>query len=66
MLNFYFAYLSRRHRTIHRNTTHTYGMCVCVRACVRACLCRCEYVRLGVVWVFYNKESVSKAVSIQT
>ena len=40
-------------RQVGWNTTHTYGMCVCVCVCVRACVCarscRCEYVRLGVV-----------------
>ena len=52
VLNFYFAYLSLRHRTIFYIGTLLILMacvCVCVRACVRACerarSCRCEYVR---------------------
>ena len=52
VLNFYFAYLSRRHRTIFYIRTLLILMaCVCVCVCVRACVhsCRCEYVRLGVV-----------------
>ena len=61
VLNFYFAYLSLRHRTIFYIGTLLILMacvCVCVCVCVCACVCvwrgrarscRCEYVRLGVV-----------------
>ena len=58
VLNFYFAYLSLRHRTIFCIGTLLILMvcvCVCVRACtlVQVCVCacarRCVYVRLGVV-----------------
>ena len=64
VLNFYFAYLSLRHRTIFYIGTLLILMacvCVCVCVCVRAracalvqvrvCACarRCVYVRLGVV-----------------
>ena len=55
VLNFYFAYLSLRHRTIFYIGTLRILMacvCVCVCACVRACVrarsCRCVYVRVRV------------------
>ena len=43
------CHCSEHYSYLRWNTTHTYGMCVCVRACVHARLCRCEYVHLGVV-----------------
>ena len=52
MLNFYFAYLSLRHRTIFYIGILLIFMacvcmcvCVCVRACVRACVLACVCVR---------------------
>ena len=48
VLNFYFAYLSLRHRTMfYIGTYYSYlwcvcvCVCVCVRACVRACMRVC-------------------------
>ena len=46
VLNFYFAYLSLRHRTVFYIGTLLILMvcvcvCVCVRACVRACMRAC-------------------------
>ena len=57
VLNFYFAYLSLRHRTIFCIGTLLILM-VCVCVCVRARSCRCVYVRVraGVcmcVWVLF-------------
>ena len=51
VLNFYFAYLSLRHRTIFYIGTLLILMacvCVCVGACVRACVRACVLVQ---VWV---------------
>ena len=58
VLNFYFAYLSLRHRTIfYIGTLLIFMACVyvCVCACVRARACVYVRVRAGVcmcVWVF--------------
>ena len=58
VLNFYFAYLSLRPRTLFYIGTLLIAcvcVCVCVRACalVQVCVCACArrsvYVRLGVV-----------------
>ena len=51
VLNFYFAYLSLRHRTVfYIGTLLILTACVCVcGVCVHARSCRCEYVHLGVV-----------------
>ena len=53
VLNFYFAYLSLRHRTIfYIRTLLLLTACVCVRVCVRACMCA----RAGVsicIWVLF-------------
>ena len=49
VLNFYFAYLCLRHRTIfYIGTLLILMACVCVCACVRACVCACALVQ---VWV---------------
>ena len=44
------------HTMEHWNITHTYGVCVCVRACVRAFVRACVRARAGVsmcVWVLF-------------
>ena len=44
MLNFYFAYLSLRHRTIfYIGTLLILMVCVCVRACVLVQVCVCAF-----------------------
>ena len=50
VLNFYFAYLSLRHRTIfYIGTLLILMVCVCMHACALVQVCVCVCVRLGVV-----------------
>ena len=59
VLNFYFAYLSLRHRTIfYIGTLLILMACACVCVCVHARSCRCVYVRVCVgvcrcIWVLF-------------
>ena len=48
VLNFYFAYLSLRRRTIFYIGTYTCGVCVCVSVCVCACVRACVRAHAGV------------------
>ena len=56
VLNFYFGYLSLRHRTFYIGTLLLLMACVCVRACVRSCVRVYVCARGGVsmcVWVLF-------------